>query len=191
MRSFVRVGEGLARLRGSVFVVVSEIAVFTQTLGIVRLARVRAEPRLLSSSLPVVTVDAHALCIVSLIRVGAIGDLSLAQIVVGAEDFRHDFCLVWLSGSYLKFGSFLSNLILLSVLINIIADVTRHYMLLGKSLVKRLLKLMIIVVTLIDIGDREILNNSQIFFKLFLLDRLWTLTQRMIESHEIDLLLEG
>ena len=135
MRSIVRVGEGLARLRGSVFVVVSEIAVFTQTLGIVRLARVRAEPRLLGSSLPVVTVDAHALCIVSLIRVGAIGDLSLAQIVVGAEDFRHDFCLVWLSGSYLKFGSFLSNLILLSVLINIIADVTRHYMLLGKSLV--------------------------------------------------------
>ena len=50
---------------------------------------------------------------------------------------------------------------------------------------------MIIVVTLIDIGDREILNNSQIFFKLFLLDRLWTLTQRMIESHEIDLFLEG
>ena len=191
MRSFVRVGEGLARLRGSVFVVVSEIAVFTQTLGIVRLARVRAEPRLLSSSLPVVTVDAHALCIVSLIRVGAIGDLSLAQIVVGAEDFRHDFCLVWLSGSYLKFGSFLSNLILLSVLINIIADVTLHHLLLGKSLVKRLLKLMIIVVTLIDIGDREILNNSQIFFKLFLLDRLWTLTQRMIESHEIDLFLEG
>lgn len=135
MRPIVRVGEGLARLRGSVFVVVSEIAVFTQTLGIVRLARVRAEPRLLGSSLPVVTVDAHALCIVPLIRVGAIGDLSLAQIVVGAEDFRHDFCLVWLSGSYLKFVIFLSNLILLSVLINIIVDVTLHYLLLGKSLV--------------------------------------------------------
>ena len=77
-----------ATLDSAILIVVSEIAVFTEALGVVRFVGVRAIPCFLRATLSVVAVDAHALGVVGLVSMGAVDNLALLD-VVRAIDARY------------------------------------------------------------------------------------------------------
>jgi len=84
-------GNALGR---SAFVVVCKVAVLAKTLRVVGLTIVGARPCFLCAAASVVTIDAHALCIVPTVSVRTVVDLSLViELMVGTFEARDLFAL--------------------------------------------------------------------------------------------------
>ena len=113
----------------TIFIVARQIAVFAEAFRVVGFRGVRAIPRFLGATLPVVAVDAHAFGIVRLVCVGAVNDFALLYVVrtvyaghllaVGTMRSHSDVALIW--------TNFLTNPIL-DLKIGVLDDVAvSHY----------------------------------------------------------------